>query len=140
MLNAPDHHREPRDRERLESDPDLGEGEEVHEDLDEDRRVADHLDVDRSELADQRDAVGARGAENEADHECADDRDRRHLEGAQKTVEKRVEVLAHELDRLEDDGGDHGVEGAERPRPGARPRPTPRNRPNREMLGRHAAR
>ena len=44
---APDHHREPGDRELVEQDPELGQAVEDQEDLDEDRRVADHLDVDR---------------------------------------------------------------------------------------------
>ena len=64
---APDHHREPGDRERVEEDPDLREREEEHEDLDEDRRVADDLDVDGRELADDRDPVGAGRAEHEPD-------------------------------------------------------------------------
>ena len=62
--------------------PELRQPEEEEEDLDEDRRVPDHLDVDRGELADDRDAVGARGAEDEPDQERADDRDRRDLQRA----------------------------------------------------------
>jgi hypothetical protein len=45
------------------------------EDLDEDGRVADDLDVDRRELADDGDPVGARGAEDDSDRQRAADAD-----------------------------------------------------------------
>ena len=76
--------------------PTCGQGEEEQEDLDEDRRVADHLDVDGGELADDRDAVRARGAERDPDHERAGDRDRRDLERVDEPVRELVAVLGDE--------------------------------------------
>jgi hypothetical protein len=66
------------------------------EDLDEDRRVADHLDIERGELADERDARSARGAEHDPDRECAADPDARDLERALEAAGELRDVLADE--------------------------------------------
>ena len=131
---APDHHREPRDGERLE--PDAGPRTDLlrqpvveEEDLDEDRRVADHLDVDRGELADDRDPVRARGAEDEPDEEGSDDRDRRHLERSARPASELVASSSRTNDQVSERNGGE-VERArsavmdeeERPRSAAAPR------------------
>ena len=117
---APDRHGQPRVRELVEDDPELRQRVEDHEDLDEDRRVPDHLDVDGRELADDRDPVGARGAEHEPDREGADDRDRRHLERVEEPVQELLAVLGDErpevVGREHHRGGDN-EEAAARARP-----------------------
>ena len=63
------------------------------EDLHEDRRVANHLDVDRGELAHDRDPVRARRSEDEADRRRAGDSDRGHLERELETFGERIAVV-----------------------------------------------
>ena len=99
---APDHHREPGDRERVEADPGLRQREEEHEDLDENRRVPDDLDVGGGELADDGDAIGARGAEHDADRGRAGDRDDRDLERVDQRVEELTPVLRDERPEVVD--------------------------------------
>ena len=77
-------------------DPELRQRVEDQEDLDEDRRVADDLDVDRRELAHDRDPVRAGGAEDEADHERAGDRDRRDLQRVDEPSRSSSPVLGDE--------------------------------------------
>jgi hypothetical protein len=88
--------------------------EEDEEDLDEDRRVPDHLDVHGRELAHDRDPVGTSGAENGADEEGADDRDRGHIERAAERGREFVGVVLDERPQLEGDG-EHSVRNQERP-------------------------
>jgi hypothetical protein len=80
----------------VEPDARLREREEEHEDLHEDRRVADDLDVDGGDLADDRDAVGAGGAERQADRERAGDREGGDLDRVDEGVEQLAPVLGHE--------------------------------------------
>ena len=77
---APDQHGDPGGGERLQPDVELRQAEEDEEHLHEQRRVPDHLHVDRRQLADHGYPVRAGGAQDQADHEGAGDRDRRHLE------------------------------------------------------------
>ena len=50
--------------------------------------VSDDLDVDRGELADDREAMRTRGAEDDADEGGPCDRDRRDLDGVLEDVEE----------------------------------------------------
>ena len=77
----------------FELNSDLRKREVDHEDLDEDRRVSDDLDVDRGELADDRDAVRTRGAEDDADEEAPAIEIRRDLDGVLEPVEELAPVL-----------------------------------------------
>ena len=114
---SPDHHGQPGDRERVESEvdgdsrprtshPQRREPEVEEEDLDEDRRVPDDLDVHRRELAHDGDAVRPSRAEHEPDEERTDDRDRGDGERSAQAGRELVLVLLDERPEVAEERGD----------------------------------